>query len=219
MTFVKICGTTNREDAHAAIDLGADALGFVAIQESPRYISARDFERIREVLPPDFPLVVVAKRLSDAARYHAPFVQYYDEGSGFDGLDEGTKRIRVYRVRDADDIAAAARPAAHVDAILLDASHAALLGGSGTRFDWELARDMHRLSPKPFVLAGGLNPANVAGALAQTRPYAVDVSSGVEDVVPGKKNADLIRKFIRAVREWDEANAPGGSGARGVFLA
>jgi phosphoribosylanthranilate isomerase len=205
-TLIKVCGITNREDAHAAIEAGADVLGFVAVQESPRYVGALAFQRIRDVLPEDFPVVVVAKRSSDAAKYHAPIVQYYDESELDDGLDASVKRIKVIRIHTADSIADAKAAHEGIHAILLDGFHTTALGGTGTRFDWSLAESLPSEVAKPVILAGGLTPGNVSGALSAVRPYAVDVSSGVEDRTPGKKAHDLVRKFIGAVRSWDSEN-------------
>ena len=208
MTFVKICGITHREDAHAAIDAGADALGFIAVRESPRFISASDFRRIRQVLPDYFPLVVVVRRPSDAASYEAPIVQYYEESDLPDLLDPSTRRIKAYRVHDAEGIEAVKAAPDHLDAILLDAFHTALLGGSGARFDWSLTQALVRWREQtsmPLILAGGLKHENVARAIAEVRPDAVDVSSGVEEAkTPGKKRADLMRLFVAAVRDADE---------------
>jgi phosphoribosylanthranilate isomerase len=216
-TLVKICGITNREDAHAAIDSGADLLGFIAVQESPRFVAAAAFQRIRDVLPDGFPLVVVAKRAADAAKYHAPIVQYYEESGLDDGLDEGTKRIRVVRIRDEAGLEEARQAQSGVHAILLDSFHVSMLGGSGTTFEWSIAKSLPADIEKPVILAGGLNPKNVPQALTEVRPHAVDVSSGVEDITAGKKNHGLIAEFIAAVRAWDKTEGRDG-GPRGRFL-
>ena len=205
-TLIKICGITNREDAHAAIEAGADVLGFVAVQESPRYVAASAFLRIRDILPQDFPVVVVAKRASDAAKYHPPIVQYYEESGLDDGLDEDVKRILVVRFKNSESIAEATASQERAHAILVDGFHTIALGGTGTRFDWSQASALTSVVEKPVVLAGGLKPSNVREALSAVRPYAVDVSSGVEDITPGKKSHDLIKEFIGNVREWDKEN-------------
>lgn len=205
-TFIKICGVTNREDAHVAIECGADALGFIAVQESPRFITAMAFHRIQEIVPSHIPLVIVVKRAGDAAKYGGDIVQYYDPASIDAASPDASKLLRVVKVRDTDDLESFPDDLDYVDALLLDALHATVLGGSGTRFDWDLVKDLRSKSKKPFILAGGLTPANVEQALESVKPYGVDVSSGVEDKVPGAKDHKLIAEFITNVRKWDAAN-------------
>jgi phosphoribosylanthranilate isomerase len=209
MTYIKICGITNRLDALAAIELGADALGFIAFPDSARFISALAFRRIREVLPPDFPAIVVAKKPHEAVKYEPSILQYYEEDGLEEGIPESTARLKVVRVRSAEDIKkAASQIDERLAAIVMDAFHVTHYGGSGTRFDWSLAQSIGQKSPKPLILAGGLTPKNVAQALETVRPYAVDVSSGVEDETPGNKCRDRMAEFIGAVREWDARNPP-----------
>lgn len=204
MTYIKFCGITNREDAHAAIEAGADALGFIGIKESPRFISALDFQRIRDVLPARFPVIVVVKRAADAQKYHPEIVQYYESSDLPDDLPDSTKKLRVFRIHDAEDVDAA-RGFDGGPAIVLDAFHAALLGGSGTTFDWKMLSGANVHFARPFLLAGGLNHTNVAEAISIAQPYAVDVSSGVEEPkMPGKKHHELLKKFVASVRSVTE---------------
>ncbi len=203
MTRIKICGITNAKDARAAIDYGADALGFIAVPGSPRYIDPADYLELWEqqnFWPGTFiSTVIVAQRPEQAVDYAPQYVQFYE--GGFGALSPG-RAIRAFRVRDEgslQEIAAYQEPAA---AHHLDTYHKDKLGGSGETFNWELAIEAKRLTDKPIILAGGLTPENVAEAVARVRPYAVDVSSGVE-AEPGRKDYDKLRRFIRAVREVD----------------
>jgi phosphoribosylanthranilate isomerase len=205
-TFVKICGITNREDANWAIDCGADALGFIAVQESPRFVSAMAFHRIKDVMPENIPLVVVVKRPNDADKYDCDIVQFYEPLNSEISPVSGKKLIFASRIKDSDDVTSIPDNNPAIDAILLDAVHATVLGGSGTRFDWGLVTGLRQNAKKPFLLAGGLTPSNVAEALSQVRPFGVDVSSGVEDKIPGAKDHKLVAEFIKNVREWDELN-------------
>lgn len=201
-TFVKICGITNREDSHVAIESGANALGFIAVQESPRFVGVGAFNRIRDVLPPDIPLFVVVKRLSDGVKYGAHVIQYYERADIIEDLPDGTKTVQVIRVRGSEEIESAKTAPAH--AVLLDAMHTAVLGGSGTRFEWSLAKGLRSEISKPFLLAGGLNPQNVTDALNAVQPHGVDAASGVEDKIPGAKDHRKVEEFLRRVREWDD---------------
>ena len=195
---VKICGITNVEDALLAAELGADALGVIAVPETPRYVSAIIVAQIRAVLPPFLPLVVVAKNAQQAQGYEksADAFQLYDGP-----LIPGARCVRVVRVRDASSLAAVAQAAAElVSAVHLDAYHEKALGGAGVAFDWSLAvAAKASLQGKPLILAGGLTPENVAEAIALVQPYAVDISSGVE-AFPGKKDPQKLRDFIAAAK-------------------
>ena len=205
MTRIKICGITNREDALAAAEAGADALGFIAVPGSPRYVDPQTYYEIsaHEPLPLFIQCVAVVQRPDDEDEYVPDYVQHYEdtpEASRATGL--AYKRIRAFRMRDQstlDEIAAYPDP---VGAILLDTYHKDRLGGSGEAFDWSLAARAKALTDRPIILAGGLTPENVKAALTAVRPYAVDVSSGVE-ASPGVKDHAKIKAFVRAVREWD----------------
>lgn len=203
MTRIKICGITNREDALAAAEAGADALGFIAIPGSPRYVDPQTHFEITENLPLFIQCVAVVQRPDDEDEYVPDYVQHYEDtpaASRASGL--AWKRIRAFRMRDESvlyEIAAYPDP---VGAILLDTYHKDLLGGSGETFDWGLAVRAKALTDRPVILAGGLTPENVKDALEAVHPYAIDVSSGVE-ISPGVKDHAKIKAFVRAVREWD----------------
>ncbi|MBF0421930.1 MAG: phosphoribosylanthranilate isomerase [Magnetococcales bacterium] len=199
---IKVCGITRREDAWAAIDAGVDALGLVFYSRSPRSVSIAQARGISRHLPPFVQLiglfvnekVEVIQTISrevglDGVQLHG------EESPEFCRMVPG-RIIKALRVAAADDMVMAQRY--QVSAILYDSKVSGVQGGSGCSFDWSLLQ--HHPEGCPLILAGGLNPGNVAGAMAQVRPYAVDVSSGVESS-PGIKNRDLIRQFVRAVQE------------------
>jgi phosphoribosylanthranilate isomerase len=201
LTKIKICGITNLDDALAAVDLGADALGFIFYPQSPRYVSVTAAANICHQLPPFVTKVgvfvdelefeierAVQECLLNALQFHG------DEPPGF-CQKFPAKSIKALRVRDESALAVAREY--DVDAVLLDTYSGAARGGTGQTFDWALARRAVQELPTPVILSGGLTPENVAGAIAQVRPYAVDVSSGVERE-PGQKDAEKMRRFIEA---------------------
>jgi len=203
MVYVKICGLTNVRDARLAARLGANALGFNFVKESPRYIRPERARAIIAALPPFVTTVGVFVnqppeevtgicRLChlDAAQLHG------DEPPSRVAQVRGVGRIiKGVRIRSGSDIALCSRY--HVDAFLLDAYVPGKRGGTGETFNWELARDAGRFGP--IILAGGLSPENVEDAIQTAAPYAVDVASGVESA-PGKKNKDLMAEFIVRVK-------------------
>lgn len=201
MTRVKICGITNTEDMEAAAAYGADALGFIGVKGSPRYVSEQDFFEIAENAPLFVPRVVVVDKTEDAEEYCAEYIQHYTD-MATDSLGSAPGRIRAFRVRDEASLQEIADYQHPVGAVLLDTYHQDKLGGSGETFNWDLAVEAKRLTDRPLILAGGLTPDNVQAALEAVRPFAVDVASGVEHA-PGVKDHGKVKAFIRAVREWD----------------
>ncbi len=203
MTRIKICGITSRADAEWAAACGADALGFIGVEGSPRYVSPTRFQEMAVPCPCFVSTVLVVRGRSDVPEgCQHDYVQYYEEPEGKGSLPSARRAIRAFRMKDAaslDEIAAFRLPVA---AILLDTFHADTLGGSGETFNWALAAEAKTLTNRPIILAGGLSPENIADALDAVRPFAVDVSSGVE-ASPGVKDPDKVRAFIRAVRQWD----------------
>ncbi len=204
MTRIKICGITNKEDAQAAIASGADALGFICVPESPRFVGL--FPGAAEIarnLPPFISSVAVNRQPSFEPCIDCNALQWYDADTPSKFRSE-IKLIRAFSIRDASSLdfieseIARFRP----DAILLDTYHKNVLGGSGETFNWDLAVEAKNRFDLPIILAGGLTPENLAEAIRQVRPYGVDVSSGVERE-PGKKNHDKIREFCRTVRLVD----------------
>lgn len=202
MTRVKICGITQLTDALFAAECGADALGFI-FAESPRRVSADTARDIIRRLPPfittigvfvgqqpDLPELTQYCGFS-AVQLHSGYSREYVAGLRSHRLILG---VRVKDQASLGDI-----PGVEMaSAVLLDAWHPQLQGGSGLAFDWSI---LHRGLPveKPFILAGGLNPENISEAVEKTRPYAVDVSSGVE-VSPGIKDPEKVRLFIERVK-------------------
>lgn len=203
MTHVKVCGITNLEDALAAVEDGADMLGFNFYARSPRYVSPGEALRIVGHLPDGVSCVGVfvnepapaeVERIAREAGLGA--VQLHgDETPEYCQSLRGLTTIKALRVGADYDAESAA--AYGTDAVLLDAYVAGARGGTGHTFDWSLAGLTRERVPRLF-LAGGLNPDNVAAAVAAVRPYAVDVCSGVE-TSPGRKSPELIRRFVKAV--------------------
>jgi phosphoribosylanthranilate isomerase len=204
MTRVKICGITCHDDAAAAAEAGADALGLILVPGTPRYVDPDKAARIVEGIPPlvatvgvfaDHPLEDVL-RLVAALRLHA--VQLHGNEPAAYSRRMPVPVIRALRVRDAESLAPATTYPAH--AFLLDAYVEGRLGGTGTAVPWELA--LRAKGRVPCILSGGLRPETVGEAVRVVRPYGVDVSSGVE-AFPGRKDHRKVREFIVNVRQAD----------------
>jgi len=201
MPKVKICGITGIEDALHACACGADALGFVFYAKSPRCVTPETAAAVIAALPPFITTVglfvneapQVIRTIAD--RCGLDVIQLHgDEGPG--DCDYTPRRvIKALRVKDAQTLAGHSEYT--TSALLLDAWTPDAYGGTGHRFNWELAAEVAR--QRPVILAGGLNPENVAQALAAVRPYAVDVSSGVEQA-PGVKDPRKVADFIAAAK-------------------
>ncbi|MFK7882573.1 MAG: N-(5'-phosphoribosyl)anthranilate isomerase [Phycisphaerales bacterium] len=206
-TRIKVCGITNPEDAAAAVEFGADALGFIFVEDTPRYIEPEEAAAIMHALPPFVSAVGVVRDLDVDAFCEleqlcpCPLMQLHGKepektvamcGPGVVKAfryDSSTIRSQLDRWAKVDE----------VDALLVDGSD----GGAGEAFDWnELAGHLEDYEEKPIIVAGGLGPGNVADAIRALRPYAVDVSSGVE-AVPGRKDHEKLAGFIDAVRRAD----------------
>jgi phosphoribosylanthranilate isomerase len=206
MVKIKICGITNPEDALIAVAAGADALGFVFFRGSPRYISPEQADAIIRRLPPFVQSVGLfvneepATVNSVAERCGLDLVQLHGEESPDYCVAIKRRIIKAFRVKDVSSLDDMENY--RVAACLLDAWSPAAHGGTGTTFNWEIAA--RAAASQPIILAGGLTPENVAGAVATVNPYAVDVSSGVESA-PGKKDAALIRAFVSAARQPSES--------------
>ena len=200
MTLVKICGITSLEDALAAVDTGADALGFNFYDRSPRYISPANAREITDHLPPSILKVGVfvneelQSLLTIAREANLTAVQLHgDESPEYCRQLKQTFVIKAFGASADMDLSAY-----DVDAIMLDTKDELLRGGTGRVFDWTIARRANNAIPKLF-LAGGLSPENVAEAIATVKPYAVDACSSLEET-PGKKNHARMRDFVNAVR-------------------
>lgn len=198
MVKVKICGITNIEDALHAAGCGADALGFVFFEKSPRCLTPEAARGIIAKLPPFVAAVgLFVNESPERIRQIADFcgldlLQLHgDEGPA--DCDYAPRRVvKALRVKDAASLEGHAAYA--VSALLLDAWVVGAYGGTGERFNWELAAAVAR--QRPVILAGGLTAENVAEAVRTVRPYGVDVSSGIE-ASPGKKDPAKVEAFIR----------------------
>jgi phosphoribosylanthranilate isomerase len=200
--IVKICGITNVPDALAAAEAGADAIGFIFHPKSPRYIAPEQAAEIARVLPPHIVKVGVFVDASDQdilraiANCGLELLQFHGDESPEFCKRFGVMSMKAFRVRDASSLARLTDY--NTDAWLLDAYSTDQLGGTGERFNWDLAVEAGK-SGKLIFLAGGLKPENVGEAVTKVRPYAVDVSSGVEKS-PGKKDHDRVSAFIKAAK-------------------
>jgi len=199
---VKICGITNNEDAHAAVEYGADALGFV-FAKSPRQVTKEHARDIVKNLPPFVsPVGVFVDEQIDTLKEICDFcgiqtVQLHgNEQPSYLKELEGYKLIKAFRVKEEDDLKQLANYKPH--AFLLDSYVKGVMGGTGVSFNWEIARQAHKYGT--IILSGGLTPKNVKEAIQMVKPYAVDVSSGVESS-PGKKDKSLVKRFIANAKE------------------
>ena len=202
MTKIKICGITNLEDAKAAIDFGADALGFVFFRESPRAISPQKAALIIAKLPAFTTTVgvVVDKPLDE--------IQNIVNETGIDVIqlhgDESPESCRLQRrvikgirVKSLESLEPLKSYQDLVSAFLLDTYAPHMPGGTGQAFNWDIAIEAKNFGR--IILAGGLTPENISEAIRRVNPYAVDVSSGVE-LVKGKKDLQKMRIFIERAR-------------------
>jgi len=202
---VKICGITSPADAETAIEAGADALGFVFWEKSSRNITPLEAASIINRLPP-FVVTVGVFVNEDAERIRETVlaaglscVQLHGDETPARAAEVAglacPRLIKAFRVREGFDIMTL--DAYAVQACLLDAYKPGMPGGTGETFNWALA--IEAAKKKRIILSGGLTPDNVAEAIRTVRPYAVDVSSGVESS-PGRKDAAKVRRFIKAAK-------------------
>ncbi len=207
MTRIKICGITNAEDALAACEFGADAIGFV-FAESPRQVSLEEAADIADQLPPFVKTVGVFTsenpRVSaiadwvplDLIQLHGDQTEQFADWLGQDRV------LRAVCIKNEESLAWLKKWELGT-AYVLDTWAKDQKGGTGQTFDWELALRAKEFG-KPIILAGGLTPENVAEAVRIVKPYAVDVSSGIESF-RGKKDHAKMEEFIRNVRAADES--------------
>ncbi|OOP56633.1 MAG: N-(5'-phosphoribosyl)anthranilate isomerase [Candidatus Brocadia carolinensis] len=197
MMRVKICGITNSEDAQAAVELGADALGFVFARSS-RQVTKEQARDIIEKLPPFVSPVGVfvdekvetVKDICNFCGIHTIQLHGNEDPLYIHDL-KGFKIIKAFRIKEEDDLMCLSYYKPH--AFLLDSYVKGVMGGTGMAFNWEIAQQAHNYGN--IILSGGLTPENITEAVRMVRPYAVDVSSGVE-ASPGKKSRELMKQFI-----------------------
>lgn len=219
MTWIKICGITNLEDARTAVEAGADALGFVFYEKSPRKVDPEAVHEIVQALPAHVEKVGVfvnesAERIDQSLRSagltavqlcgRESVAEFIRSQQARPNMNHRAKVILVVPGGEISEggifVADELKNALH--ALLFDSTSAAEPGGTGKRFDWEKARGMVEMLSLtiPTIVAGGLTSNNVGEALALLHPWGVDVSSGVE-ARPGKKDPEKVRAFVAAVRK------------------
>ena len=184
MTKIKLCGLSRPEDIAAANEVNPDYIGFVFAPKSKRYVSPTQAARLKQQLAPGIQAVGVFVKEDPETVGHLLEDGVIDVAQ----LHGGESEAYIFRVDTPADLEKA--QASSADYILLDSGD----GGTGERFDWSLLAGATR----PYFLAGGLDPENVGGAVEKLKPYAVDVSSGIE--TDGKKDPEKMRNFVRAVR-------------------
>ncbi|HEX5220270.1 MAG TPA: phosphoribosylanthranilate isomerase [Verrucomicrobiae bacterium] len=200
---VKICGITSVADGLAAAEAGADMIGLMFYEGSPRHVSFATAAEISRALPAFTVKVGVFVNPNEDSVMRAigdcgvTLLQFHGEETPQFCTQFGVMSMKAFRVRGPETLAEL--PKYPTDAWLLDAYAADAYGGTGAKFNWDLALEATQFG-KPIFLAGGLTPDNVAEAVRRTQPFGVDVSSGVESA-PGKKDHAKVRAFIEAVRQ------------------
>jgi phosphoribosylanthranilate isomerase len=204
-TRVKICGITCPEDAAVAAELGVDAIGLVFYPKSPRNI---DVARANEILSAVPPFITSVALFLDARTEFVgqilqsvpvDVIQFHGDECPADCGTFGRPYIKAIGMKGGVNAQAYADTYPDAQGFLLDSHAVGEAGGTGTRFDWASTPRLN----KPVILAGGLNPGNVAEAIRLARPYALDISSGVESA-PGIKDRDMMKAFMTEVRNADE---------------
>jgi phosphoribosylanthranilate isomerase len=199
---VKICGITNSDDASAAVEAGADALGFVFYQDSPRSISPGKAADIIRKLPPFITVVGVFVNENPGqiekiiSLTHIDVVQLHGSEPP-EKCSFSRPAVKAIRVKSLDSLDPLIHYRGSVSAFLLDTFSPDVLGGTGQIFNWDIAAYAKQFGP--IILAGGLTPANISEAVRHVRPYGVDVSSGVESE-KGKKDHQKIKSFIELAK-------------------
>jgi len=203
MTRIKCCGMTLVEDALLAARLGADAIGLVFTTRSPRRLDLQQAKLIRQALPP-FVATVALFMDDDAALVHAvidavqpELLQFHGQESDAWCMQFGWRYLKAIAMGEGEAALSRLHDYPHAAGLLLDGHGLGEAGGSGRAFDWSR---MPEGLAQPLILAGGLNPGNVADAISIARPWAVDVASGIE-ASPGIKDAAKMAAFIAAVRQ------------------
>ncbi len=204
-TRLKICGITQLADLHAAVQVGADAIGFVFVPESSRAVQVAQAQALCRQLPPFIDAVGLFVDADPAFIRHAleqvPLDLLQFHGQEPPAFCDAFERPYIKAVAmPQTDLHAAARAYHQARALLCDSHAAGQLGGTGQPFDWDY---WPTYCEKPLILAGGLQPTTVFAAVTRLRPYAVDVSSGVEGGIKGVKDHTKLQAFAAAVRQAD----------------
>ena len=211
MVKVKVCGITNLKDALKAIESGADAIGFVLYPKSKRYVKAKKVREITSQLPPFITKVGVfvnenPRNVLEILSYaHLDYAQLHGEETPKECEYIGKDRvIKAFRVKDKNIIDAIKNYYNKVKAILLDTYSKKEYGGTGKTFNWEIAQRVKEEFPQlPLILSGGLSEENVLKAIESVKPFAVDVSSGVEKS-PGIKDHQKLESFVKIAKCYNE---------------
>ncbi len=204
MVKVKVCGITNLNDALSACHSGADAVGFILYPKSKRFIKAKEVRKITSQLPPFLTKVGVfvnedPRDVLEILSYaHLDFAQLHGDETPEECDYVGANRvIKVFRLKSEEEVEKIRPYLGKVRAVLLDTYDSKVYGGTGKPFDWKVALRVKEEFPElPLILSGGLTPENVKRAVETVKPYAVDVSSGVE-AEPGVKDGEKVRAFVR----------------------
>lgn len=211
---VKICGITQPEQGRAIATLGAKALGFICVKESPRYVSSKQIQAIIEQLPP------LVDKIGVFVNATATEITTVVSQTGLTGVqlhgDEPLEicqqlkeslphieLIKALRIKSAESLGEVTRYFDCVNTLLLDAYHPQLFGGTGTTLDWQTLAQFS--PPIPWLLAGGLKPDNLVEALCQLSPHGIDLSSGVERS-PGDKDLDKVAELFQQLQRWRSKN-------------
>ncbi|MDP6460056.1 MAG: phosphoribosylanthranilate isomerase [Candidatus Hydrothermarchaeota archaeon] len=209
MVLVKICGNTSRGDSLKALELGADLIGVIVEvpTATPRKVSASKAREILSDIHGKDVIVIMPEDLEQALDYYdrvAPSYVQLHGGESVDFVKELRKAvqcnlIKTIHVAGRDAVEEALEYAPYCDYLLLDTLSAGM-GGSGLKHDWTVSKEIVHSAKVPVILAGGLNPGNVEDAVRIVKPYAIDVSSGVESR-PGKKDYEKVKNFIAAAKQ------------------
>lgn len=216
MTRVKICGITSLKDLETVTRLGADAVGVITgIPSSQRNVAIEKAKTLIENAPMfTKTILVIAPRSAEEAFEVCNYVNPDAVQIHGEALENGEYRkalpgfsiIKPVSVNESGETGRCFKAAHMFDAVLLDSSTGSKLGGTGKVHDWEISRQLAlAIKPKPLILAGGLNPDNVADAIRRVRPYAVDVCTGTEKT-PGVKDPKKVQRFLYEVNEADRRN-------------
>lgn len=208
---VKICGLTVAHQAQEIVKLGANSIGFICVERSPRYITPEQIRAIADCLPPDtdkvgvfadssLPEVVRVWQTAGLTSIQLHGTESPDFCSQLRAsLPSQIELIKAFRIKTSDSLAEIQAYCDQVDTLLLDAYHPQILGGTGHTINWQ---ELEQFQPSlPWLLAGGLNPHNINDALTRLQPDGIDLSSGVERS-PGDKDLELVKGLFKAIRQW-----------------